>query len=192
MSGSHAHHDKTAPEAALLAALGLTSTFLVVEVVAAFVTGSLALLSDAGHMFTDAAALAVSLAAIRIGKRPSDRKRTFGYYRFEILAATFNAVLLFLVALYILYEAYKHFGGIGGGESKQSQVHKASGTVTTVEPEKASVTISHGPVQSMNWPSMVMAFKVKDKTVLDNLKQGEKVEFSFVQSGRDYTITQVK
>ena len=63
--------------------------------------------SDAGHMFTDAAALAVSLAAIRIGKRPSDRKRTFGYYRFEILAATFNAVLLFLVALYILYEAYQ-------------------------------------------------------------------------------------
>jgi cobalt-zinc-cadmium efflux system protein len=58
-------------------------------------------------MFTDAAALAIALAAIRIGKRPADSERTFGYYRFEILAAAFNAILLFLVALYILYEAYQ-------------------------------------------------------------------------------------
>jgi cobalt-zinc-cadmium efflux system protein len=57
-------------------------------------------------MFTDSAALAVSLVAIWIAKRAADRKRTFGYYRFEILAAAFNAILLFLVALYILYEAY--------------------------------------------------------------------------------------
>ncbi len=60
-------------------------------------------------MFTDAAALAVSLAALRIAKRAADRKRTFGYYRFEILAATFNASVLFLVAGYILYEAYQRF-----------------------------------------------------------------------------------
>jgi cobalt-zinc-cadmium efflux system protein len=53
-----------------------------------------------------AAALAISLAAIRIGRRPADSKRTFGYYRFEILAAAFNAILLFLVAIYIVYEAY--------------------------------------------------------------------------------------
>ncbi|GAB3384955.1 CDF family zinc transporter CzcD [Massilia agri] len=58
-------------------------------------------------MFTDTAALAISLAAIRIGKRPADSERTFGYYRFEILAAAFNAILLFLVAIYILYEAYQ-------------------------------------------------------------------------------------
>jgi cobalt-zinc-cadmium efflux system protein len=72
----------------------------------AFVTGSLALLSDAAHMLTDVAALAISLVAIHIAKRSADRKRTFGYARFEILAATFNAVLLFLVAIYIVYEAY--------------------------------------------------------------------------------------
>jgi len=88
-------------------ALGLTTAFMVTEVVASLVTGSLALLSDAAHMFTDAAALAVSLIALRIAQRAADRKRTFGYYRFEILAATFNAVLLLIVAVYILFEAYE-------------------------------------------------------------------------------------
>lgn len=88
-------------------ALGLTTTYLIAEVVGGLVTGSLALLSDAAHMFTDAAALAISLSAIRIGRRPADKTRTFGYYRFEILAAAFNAVVLFLVAIYILYEAYQ-------------------------------------------------------------------------------------
>lgn len=80
---------------------------MVSEVVASVITGSLALLSDAAHMFTDAAALGVSLAALRIAQRAADRKRTFGYYRFEILAATFNAVLLLVVAAYILFEAYE-------------------------------------------------------------------------------------
>ena len=60
-------------------------------------------------MFTDAAALAIALAAIRIARRPADGRRTFGYHRFEILAATFNALLLFGVAIYILVEAYQRF-----------------------------------------------------------------------------------
>ena len=93
-------------ERPLWIALCLTSAFMLAEVAAAFLTGSLALLSDAAHMFTDAAALGVSLAAIQIGRRAADKKRTFGYYRFEILAAAFNASLLLLVAIYILYEAY--------------------------------------------------------------------------------------
>ena len=91
----------------LALALGLTGSFLIAEVIGGLLTGSLALLSDAAHMFTDAAALAVALVAIRIAQRPADRTRTFGYYRFEILAAAFNAVVLFLVAFYILYEAYR-------------------------------------------------------------------------------------
>ena len=90
-------------------ALALTSTFLVIEVIAGFITQSLALLSDAAHMFTDAAALAIALVAIKIGKLPADDKRTFGYQRFEILAALFNALMLFVVAIYILYEAYQRF-----------------------------------------------------------------------------------
>lgn len=88
-------------------ALALTTIFLIIEIVAGFITQSLALLSDAAHMFTDAAALAIALVAIKIAKRPADDKRTFGYQRFEILAALFNACMLFVVAIYILYEAYQ-------------------------------------------------------------------------------------
>jgi cobalt-zinc-cadmium efflux system protein len=88
----------------LAIALAITTTFLVAEVVGAILFNSLALLSDAAHMFTDAAALAIALAAIRIGRRPADDRRTFGYRRFEILAAAFNALLLFAVAGYILWE----------------------------------------------------------------------------------------
>lgn len=108
MGTGHSHGEvRSGPERVLLIALGLTTSFMVAEVVSALITGSLALLSDAAHMFTDSAALAVSLVAIWIAKRAADRKRTFGYYRFEILAAAFNAVLLFLVACYILFEAYQ-------------------------------------------------------------------------------------
>ena len=90
-------------------ALILTTSFLIIEVIAGFMTQSLALLSDAAHMFTDAAALAIALVAIKIGKLPADDKRTFGYQRFEILAALFNALMLFFVAIYILFEAYQRF-----------------------------------------------------------------------------------
>jgi cobalt-zinc-cadmium efflux system protein len=88
---------------------GLTAGFLVVEVVGGILTNSLALLSDAAHMFTDVMALAIAIAAMRLSLLPADRKRTFGYHRFEILAAALNATLLFLVALYILYEAYQRW-----------------------------------------------------------------------------------
>lgn len=110
MSGRHDHAiPDSGNERALWIALGLTSIFLVAEVVAGIVFKSLALLADAAHMFTDVAALAIAVAAIRVARRPADAKRTFGYHRFEILAAAFNAVLLFGVALYILYEAYRRF-----------------------------------------------------------------------------------
>lgn len=98
---------KFSKERPLLYALILTTSFLIAEVIGGIMTGSLALISDAAHMLTDTAALAIALAAIRIGRRPTDSIRTFGYYRFEILAAAFNTILLFLVALYILYEAYQ-------------------------------------------------------------------------------------
>lgn len=103
MSGEHVH-GAGASSRRMIWALALTSTFLVAEVIGAMVFQSLALLSDAAHMLTDVVALAIALAAIRIGERPADTLRTFGYRRFEILAATFNAVLLFLVAGYIFYE----------------------------------------------------------------------------------------
>ena len=112
MSHDHEHSHAVVTEGnakKLTFALTLTSTFLVIEVIAGFLTESLALLSDAAHMFTDAAALAIALVAIKIGKLPADNKRTFGYQRFEILAALFNASMLFIVAMYILYEAYQRF-----------------------------------------------------------------------------------
>ena len=114
MSGHHGHdHSHAAVTEGnakkLGIALALTTTFLIIEVIAGLITQSLALLSDAAHMFTDAAALAIALAAIQISKRPADNKRTFGYQRFEILAALFNASMLFFVAIYILYEAYQRF-----------------------------------------------------------------------------------
>ena len=109
MSAGHDHGARTANETSLWIVLGLTSAFMVAEIAGGLLTKSLALISDAAHMFTDAAALAIALAAIRIGSRAADHKRTFGYYRFEILAAAFNAVVLILVAAYILYEAYQRF-----------------------------------------------------------------------------------
>jgi cobalt-zinc-cadmium efflux system protein len=91
---SQGHSQAPGNERRLLVALALTGTFFVVEVVGGLVTGSLALLSDAAHMFTDVTALAIAFAAVRIGKRPVDDRRTYGYQRFEILAAAFNALLL--------------------------------------------------------------------------------------------------
>lgn len=82
---------------------------MIAELVGAYWFNSLALLSDAAHMFTDAAALAIALVAVKIGQRPADKQRTYGYRRFEILAAAFNAVLLFVVAGYVLYEGVSRF-----------------------------------------------------------------------------------
>ena len=109
--GGHAGHNHGAGASTkrLAIALGLTTTFLIAELVGAFVFDSLALLSDAAHMFTDSAALAIALAAVKIGKRPPDDQRTFGYRRFEILAAAFNAILLFAVAGYVLIEGIGRF-----------------------------------------------------------------------------------
>lgn len=106
-----AEHDHLAGARAnsrrLTIALVLTCGFLIAEVVAGLVFNSLALLSDAAHMFTDAAALAIALIAIKIGQRPADDRRTFGYRRFEFLAAAFNALLLFGVAIYVLVEGVR-------------------------------------------------------------------------------------
>lgn len=107
--GHDPSHAKTSNETRLKWALLLTAVYLVAEAVAGFLTNSLALLSDAAHMLTDVAALGISLFAMRIAARPSDARRSYGYHRFEILAAAINASALFVVAAYILYEAYQRF-----------------------------------------------------------------------------------
>lgn len=94
----------------LLAALLVLAVVMVVEVVAAVATRSLALLSDAGHMLTDVGGLGLALAAIHVADRARARRhRTFGLYRLEILAALANSVLLFGVALYVLVEAARRW-----------------------------------------------------------------------------------
>ena len=101
----HAHDHASQSRGRLLVALGLTSGILLVEAVASFLTGSLALLSDAAHMATDVAALGIALLAVQLGTRKADERRSYGYRRFEILAAALNAAGLFVVAAYILWEA---------------------------------------------------------------------------------------
>ncbi len=106
----HSHDHTGGANAKMLGwALALTSTYLIAEVIGGFVFNSLALLSDAAHMLTDVAALMIALLAIKMGKKAPDDKRTFGYRRFEILAAAFNAVLLFFIAIYVFVEAIKRF-----------------------------------------------------------------------------------
>ena len=110
MSTEHSHtHAHPSSERPLKWALLLTTTFFLTELIGGLITQSLALISDAAHMCTDVTALVIALVAIKIGHRSSDLSRTFGYYRFEILAAVFNTSLLFMVALYIVYEAYQRF-----------------------------------------------------------------------------------
>jgi cobalt-zinc-cadmium efflux system protein len=116
-SHSHDHHDHdhghshtptvtSANERKILLSFLLIFAFMVVEAIGGVLSGSLALLADAGHMLTDAAALALAYAAFRLGRRAADSRRTFGYLRFEVLAGFVNAVTLFAISVWIIYEAW--------------------------------------------------------------------------------------
>jgi cobalt-zinc-cadmium efflux system protein len=103
----HHHHGKGASKRALLISFLIITVFLIVEVIGGFLTNSLALLSDAGHMLSDSSALLLSLIAMHIASRPPSAKKTFGLHRFEILAALTNGVTLALISVFILWEAYQ-------------------------------------------------------------------------------------
>lgn len=90
-------------------ALGLTATYMLAEVVGGLITGSLALLADAAHMLTDVGGLGLALLAIRFAAKEATPRRTYGYLRMEVLSALANAVVLLLLTVYILYEAYQRF-----------------------------------------------------------------------------------
>jgi cobalt-zinc-cadmium efflux system protein len=107
--GAHAHtHDALSARGRrrLLLVLVLTAVYMLAEAAGGWVTGSLALLADAGHMFADVAAIALALVAARFASRPASPTKTFGYYRLEILAAFTNGVALAAVSLFILLDAY--------------------------------------------------------------------------------------
>jgi cobalt-zinc-cadmium efflux system protein len=103
------HHSSSNSWRRLSVVLFLTAVYMVAEVIGAWWTGSLALLADAGHMFTDVAALILALSAVWFGARPADSKKTFGYYRLEIVAALVNGVALVLMSLLIFYGAYERW-----------------------------------------------------------------------------------
>jgi cobalt-zinc-cadmium efflux system protein len=91
----------------LMVVLAISATIFIAELVVGLLSNSLALLADAGHVFADVAGTALALGAIQLASRPATGKRTFGFYRFEILAAVLNAVLLFVIAGYVLIEAWR-------------------------------------------------------------------------------------
>ncbi|MCH8081728.1 MAG: cation transporter [Proteobacteria bacterium] len=99
------HHPHHANEKRILKALLLTGIFMLVEVAGGLYAGSLALLADAGHMLTDTAALALAYGAFRLSRRPADQMRTYGYDRFQVLAAFINGLVLFGIFVWIVKEA---------------------------------------------------------------------------------------
>ena len=108
--GAHHHgtghsHASDAPVRSLRIALGLTAMLLVVEVIGGFLSNSIALLADAGHMLTDVAALALALFVAWFSKQPETPQKTYGYLRWEILAAFLNGATLLLISAWILWEA---------------------------------------------------------------------------------------
>ena len=123
MSAGHRHGDENghghgASRTALAIVLGLTLALTVTEIVGGLLTGSLALLADAGHMATDAAGIALALGAVTLAQRPARGRRTFGWQRIEILAAVANGLLLLVVAGYVLVQAVRRIGDppeIGSG-----------------------------------------------------------------------------
>lgn len=103
------HHNRSSSRHRLALTLGLAAIYMVAEIIGGLWTGSLALLADAGHMFSDVASLALSLFAAWVSERPPTSRRTYGFYRTEILAAMVNGATLVAIAVYILFEAYHRF-----------------------------------------------------------------------------------
>ena len=110
MAHDHDHDARSGSGRALGLALALTAGFTIVEVVAGFLTGSLALLADAVHMLSDNVSLALALGAVLLARRPATPERTYGFKRAEVLAALVNGLALVALAIWILYAAVRRLG----------------------------------------------------------------------------------
>ncbi|HXP75919.1 MAG TPA: cation diffusion facilitator family transporter [Stellaceae bacterium] len=106
---AHSHGAEVDDERRIGWAFGIIFLFMIVEAGGGLIAGSLALLADAGHMASDAAALGMSWIALRIGKRPADAVRSYGYQRIEVLVAFVNGCALFVIAAWIVFEAVRRF-----------------------------------------------------------------------------------
>ncbi len=109
LGDAHSIHTGSIDSRKFYWAMGLTGVVMVFEIVGGVFTNSLALLSDAGHMLTHLLALLVSFLAMTFSSRPATAEKSFGFYRLEILAALLNGFVLFIITLWILYEAYQRF-----------------------------------------------------------------------------------
>lgn len=110
MGHDHGHsHAHGANKKALMISFIIITGYMIIEAIGGFLTNSLALLSDAGHMLSDSISLGVGLLAFTLGEKVANYSKTYGYKRFEILAAVFNGVTLVLIAIYIFYEAFQRF-----------------------------------------------------------------------------------
>ncbi|MEJ2299808.1 MAG: cation diffusion facilitator family transporter [Woeseiaceae bacterium] len=109
MAHDHGHATEQGNLKRVMIALVLTGAFMIVEVIGGILSGSLALLADAGHMLTDTMALALAAAAFHVSKRPAAGSLTYGYQRFQILAAFVNGLSLLLIVGWIFYEAVERF-----------------------------------------------------------------------------------
>jgi cobalt-zinc-cadmium efflux system protein len=150
MSGVHAHDhgDRLRGDRrALAAALGLIAVFTVVEVVAGLVAGSLALLADAGHMLTDAAALGAALFASWMAGRPARGQWTFGFRRVEVLAAQANGILLGLLGLWIVYAAVRR---LVSPREVEGEIVLGVGLAGIVVSLAATAILARGSRESLN------------------------------------------
>ncbi|TWT01907.1 cation diffusion facilitator family transporter [Planomicrobium sp. CPCC 101079] len=110
MAHDHSHnHTHGANKKVLMVSFIIITSYMIIEAIGGFLTNSLALLSDAGHMLSDSISLAIALVAFKLAEKAASPSNTYGYKRFEILAAVVNGVTLILVALYIFYEAIDRF-----------------------------------------------------------------------------------
>ena len=109
MTHDHAHHHYSNNQKVLLWSFLIISAYMLIEAFGGWITNSLALLSDAGHMLSDALSLGIALLAFRYGVKAASRDKSFGYRRFEILAAALNGLTLMLVAVWIVFEAVVRF-----------------------------------------------------------------------------------
>lgn len=109
----HAHDLRGLSRRSLSIAFVLIAGYMVAEIIGGILSGSLALLADAGHMATDAAAIGLALLAMWIAERAASAERTFGFYRTEVLAALLNAIALWIIVAWICFEAYHRFGAEG-------------------------------------------------------------------------------
>jgi cobalt-zinc-cadmium efflux system protein len=147
MSHGHTWSSAAAHRSRLTVVFAITLVVLVVQVAGAALSGSLALLADAGHVLADGAGIGLALLAMRFAARPASPQRTFGYYRLEILAAVVNAVLLFGVAGFVLLEAWRR---LSDPPEVASGLMLAVAAVGLVANAVSLWLLRHGQAESMN------------------------------------------